>query len=328
MAKKESVKISDVVANVKKRFGDEAIAGVSKNVEWLNTGSIGLNQALGGGWAKGRIVELFGWESSGKSTLALHASAECQKEGKVVAYIDMEHALDPFYAEALGVDTSEKSGLWYLSQPDDGETALEIVREFAKSDEVGLIVVDSVSALLPRAVIAGEAGDQKIGLLARLMSQMVPTLIAPAKKSGAVIMFIGQLREKIGISWGDPSVTTGGNALKFYSSQRAQVARSGQDKDGDEIVANGTRVKVIKNKVAPPFKQTKFFIEFGTGIDKLREVIDVAVELGIINKKGAGWMSYGDTKLGQGVDAVKILLEDNPELLEEIQEKINEELNK
>lgn len=326
MAKKESTKISDIVANVKKRFGEEALAGQTTNVEFLNTGSISLDQALGGGWAKGRLVEIYGENSVGKSSIALHAAAECQKEGKVVVYIDMEHSLDPFYANNLGVDTSIEGGKWYLSQPDDGETALEIAREFAKSDEVGLIVVDSVSALLPRAVIAGEAGDQKVGLLARLLSQMIPTLISPARQSGAVIMFINQIREKIGVFYGDTTTTSGGHALKFYTSQRVQISRSGQNKDGDKVIANGARCKVVKNKVAPPFKQAKFYIEFGKGIDKMGELIDIAVECGIITKKGAGWMSYGDVKLGQGTEAVKVLLEDNLELYDEIKTKVYEAL--
>ena len=323
---KVSSQMKAILDSIEKRFGKEAISGTALEVEFLKTGSIGLDNVLGGGWAKGRIVELIGWESSGKSTIALHAAAECQKQGKAVVYVDMEHALDPFYAQALGVNVDIKSGLWYMSQPDNGETALEIVREFAKSDEVGLIVVDSVTALIPKAVIAGEAGDSKMGLLARLMSSMLPTLIAPAKKSGVVILFIGQLREKIGIFFGNNETTTGGHALKFYASQRVNISRSGQTKDGEEVTANGCKCKIVKNKVSPPFKVCKFDICFGKGIDKVTEVIDFAVEMDIVTKKGAGWYSYGETKLGQGMDSVKNLMEDNIELFKEIENKVKDNL--
>jgi len=324
---KEGNSIDAILGRIESRFGKEAIVGNQVETEFLPTGSLTLNNCLGGGFAKGRIVEVLGWESSGKSTIALHTAAECQKQGKVVVYVDMEHAMDEFYANALGVNTKREDGLWYLSQPDSGETALEIVREFAKSEQVGLIVVDSVTALIPRAVIDGEAGDSKMGLLARLMSSMLPTLISPAKKSGAVILFIGQLREKIGVMFGNPETTTGGHALKFYASQRVQVSRSGQTKDGDEVLANGCKCKVIKNKVAPPFRTALFSIEFGKGIDKLGEIIDLAVEYDIIQKKGAGWMSYEEAKLGQGVDAVKQTLQDNPDLLDEITNKVKQQIS-
>lgn len=320
------IKVSDVVKNVEKRFGKEAIVGGKVEVEFVSSGSLGLDIALGGGYAKGRIVELFGWESSGKSTLALHLAAEIQALGKKVVYVDMENALDVYYAEALGVNISfDENSNFILSQPDDGETAMEIVREFLKSEEVGLIVIDSVSALLPKAVIQGEAGDAKIGLQARLMSSMLPTLLQNAKKNNTIVLFINQLREKIGVMFGNPQTTMGGKALGFYASQRLEVARCGQEKDGDEVTANKTRVKVVKNKVAPPFKKCEFLIEFGTGIDKIDELINLGVDYSVIKKSGS-WYSYGDVKLGQGVVGVKAILEDNPELYEEIKSKVYETL--
>lgn len=320
------MKVSEVVKTVEKRFGKEAIVGSKIEVEFVSSGSLGLDIALGGGYAKGRIIELFGWESSGKSTLALHLAAEIQKIDKKVVYVDMENALDVYYAEALGVNISfDQESNFILSQPDDGETAMEIVREFLKSDEVGLIVVDSVSALLPKAVMQGEAGDAKIGLQARLMSSMLPTMLKDAQRNGCIVLFINQLREKIGVMFGNPQVTMGGKALGFYASQRLEVARCGQEKDGDEVTANKTRVKVVKNKVAPPFKKAEFNIEFGTGIDKIAELIDIGVEFSVIKKAGA-WYSYGETRLGQGAAGVKAILEDNPELREEITLKIYETL--
>jgi len=320
------MKVDDVIKNVEKRFGKEIIVGSKIEVEFVSSGSIGLDIAMGGGFAKGRIAELYGWESSGKSTLALTLAAEVQKLGQKVVYIDMENALDVYYAEALGVNISFEPGSnFILSQPDDGETALELMREFLKSEEVGLIVFDSVGALLPKAVIAGEAGDSKMGLAARLMSSMLPTLLQDCKRSKAVILFINQLREKIGVVFGNPQTTMGGNSLKFYASQRLEIARCGQEKDGDEVTANRTRVKVVKNKVAPPFKKCEFNIEFGTGIDKIAELVDIAVEFSIIKKSGS-WYSYGETKLGQGSNGVKLIMEDNPELLREITIKIYETL--
>lgn len=320
------MKVSEVIKAVEKRFGKEAIVGSKVEVEFVSSGSLGLDIALGGGYAKGRIIELFGWESSGKSTLALHLSAEVQKLGKKVVYVDMENALDVYYAEAVGVNISfEEDSNFILSQPDDGETAMEIVREFLKSEEVGLIVIDSVSALLPKAVINGEAGDSKIGLQARLMSSMLPTLLKGAQKSGCIVLFINQLREKIGVMFGNPQTTMGGKALGFYASQRLEVARSGQEKDGDEVTANKTRVKVVKNKVAPPFRKAEFLIGFGEGIDKTDELIQIGVAYSVIKKSGS-WFSYGETKLGQGAAGVKAILIDNPELYDEIKDKINETL--
>lgn len=320
------MKVSEVIKAVEKKFGKEAIVGAKVEVEFVSSGSIGLDIAMGGGFAKGRIAEMFGWESSGKSTLALTLAAEVQKLGKKVVYIDMENALDVYYAEALGVNISfEEDSNFILSQPDDGETALEIMREFLKSEEVGLIVLDSVGALLPKAVILGEAGDSKMGLAARLMSSMLPTLLQNAKKSGCIVLFINQLREKIGVMFGNPQTTMGGKALGFYASQRLEVARCGQEKDGDEVVANKTRVKVVKNKVAPPFKKAEFNIEFGSGIDKIAELVDIGVEFSVIKKAGS-WYSYNETKLGQGAAGVKSILQDNPELYEEITLKIYETL--
>lgn len=315
--------IKSVLKNIETRFGKEAIAGKQTGVKFLSTGSIGLDDALGGGWAKGRVVEIHGWESSGKSTLALHAAAECQKEGKIVAYIDAEHALDAKYANNLGVNTSEKCGLWYLSQPNNGEEALEIGREFAACKDVGLVIFDSNTSMIPKAIIAGEAGDSKMGLQARMFSSMLPTFIAPIKKSDCVVLVIGQLREKIGVMFGNPETTTGGNALKFYTSQRVRVSKSsgGNVKDGDQVIANGTKCKVIKNKVAPPLKTCEFAIEFGVGIDKVSELIDYAVEFDVIKRSGA-WYSYGETRLGQGQVKTKALMLDNPELVDEVREKV------
>jgi recombination protein RecA len=320
--------LKDIISNIENRFGKESIASNKVEVERVSSGSIHLDLALGGGYPKGRIIELMGWESSGKSSLALHLAAEVQKLGKKVAYIDVEQALDLFYAEKLGVDVDieAKDPNFFLSQPDSGEDAIEIAREFAKSSEIGLVVIDSVSALIPRAVLQGEAGDQKMGLVARLMSQWTPTLLSVAKRSGCIIVYISQYREKIGIVYGSNVTTTGGNALKFYASQRIEVARAGQNKNGDEVISNKTKCKVVKNKVSSPFKIAEFNIVFGEGIDKLAEIIDIAVELDIIKKSGS-WYSYDETKLGQGAENVKTILKDNPESFEEIEEKVNKELN-
>lgn len=259
------------------------------------------------------------------TSAALHLVAEVQNLGKIVAYIDMEHAMDLEYANNLNVKTD--GDLWYMSQPDNGEEGLEIAREFLKSEDVGLIVIDSVTALVPKAVLQGEAGDSKMALLARLMSSMLPTMIAQARRTGCIILFINQYREKIGIAFGNPVTTSGGNALKFYASQRIEVARAGQSKDGEEVTANGCRCKVVKNKVAPPFRKAEFNIVFGKGIDKVQEVIDIAVEMEIIKKAGS-WFSYGEVKLGQGNDSVKTIMGDNPELFEEINGKIRKNLIK
>lgn len=319
------MELKKAIENIEKRFGREAIAGKKEEIEFVNSGSLSLDIALGGGYPKGRIVEIYGAESSGKTTLALHLCAEVQKLGKKIGYIDMEQALDPDYAEQLGVkvDIGELDSSFILSQPDDGETAFEIARELARVDDMGLIVIDSVSALVPKAVIQGEAGDAKIGLTARLMSSMIPTLLSTIKKSDCIIVFINQIRDKIGVMYGPSTTTSGGNALKFYASQRLEVARAGQEKEGDEVIANRTRVKVIKNKVAPPFKKAEFSIEFGVGIDKFSEVIDMAVDFSIINKAGS-WYSYNGSKLGQGIANVKSILQDNPELFEEIHFKLIE----
>ena len=327
MANKEKVKIGDIISSIEKRFGKEAISGTHNECGFVSSGSIGLDLALGGGYAQGRIIEIMGWESSGKSSVALHLASEVQKLGKIVAYIDMEHAMDLEYANNLDVKT--EGDLWYMSQPDNGEEGLEIAREFLKSEDVGLIVIDSVTALVPKAVLQGEAGDSKMALLARLMSSMLPTMIAQARKTGCIILFINQYRDKLGITWGPTTTTSGGNALKFYASQRLEIARAGQEKDKEteEVTANKTRVKVIKNKVAPPFRKAEFNIVFGKGIDKVQEVIDIAVEMEIIKKAGS-WFSYDEVKLGQGNDSVKTIMEDNPELFEEINGKIRKNLIK
>lgn len=316
------MKLNDVLANIEKKLGKDIIVGNKIEVEFVSSGSIGLDFALGGGYAKGRVIELYGWESSGKTTLALHLAAEIQKLGGTVAYIDMEQAMDLEYAENLGVEIDfDSKDKFLLSQPENGEQALELVRELLKADKVQLIVFDSVGALNPKAKLQGDIGDAKMGLEARLMSSTLPMLISDAKKTGCIILFINQKREKIGIMFGNPETTMGGNALKFYASQRLDVSRIGQEKDGDEVTANKTRVKVVKNKVAPPFKKAEFNIEFGVGIDKIAELVDLAVECEIIKKSGS-WYSYGDTKLGQGSTGVKSILQDNPELFEEIDKKV------
>lgn len=322
MAKKEEVKkvdISGVISNIEKRFGKEAISGNESVCERVSTGSIALDAALGGGYPKGRLIEIVGWNGVGKSTLAFHLAVNIQKQNKVVAYVDMEHSVDKSYIKSIGVDT--ENGLWYLSQPNCGEDGIEIAREFAKSPDVGLVVIDSVNALVPKAVIQGEAGEAKMALLARMMSQMIPTLLSVANKSGCIILFISQWREKVGVMYGSNLTTSGGNALKFYTSQRLDVATVGQEKDGENVVANKIRVKVIKNKVSSPFKIANFQIRFGVGIDKLQEIVDLGVETEVIRKAGS-WYSYGDVKLGQGTESVKSILRDNPELYEELEEKI------
>lgn len=296
------------------RMGDDAV----EQVETIPTGSIGLDLALGvGGYPKGRVVEIYGPESSGKTTLAIHAIAEVQKKGGIAAIVDAEHAFDRFYAEALGVDTENL----LISQPDNGEQALEIADNLIRSGAIDLLVVDSVAALTPRAEIEGEMGDSAVGMQARLMSKALRKLTGTISKTGCCCIFINQLREKIGVMFGNPETTTGGNALKFYASIRLDIRRTNQIKDGENVVGNRTKVKVVKNKVAPPFKKTEFDILFGKGISKTGEIIDMGVELGVIKKSGS-WFAYEDNKLGQGRDAVRQLLEDNTELCEELERKI------
>ena len=291
---------------------------VSEDISSISSGSLGLDLALGvGGYPKGRVIEIYGPESSGKTTLSIHAIAESQKVGGIAAFIDAEHAFDRFYAESLGVNIDEL----IIAQPDSGEQALEIADNLIRSGAVDIVVIDSVAALTPKSEIEGEMGDSKMGLHARLMSQALRKLTASISKTGCTCIFINQLREKIGVMFGNPETTTGGNALKFYASVRLDIRRSTQLKDGDQVIGNRTRVKVVKNKVAPPFRKTEFDIMYGTGISKYGEIIDLGVEHGIINKSGS-WFSYGDTKLGQGRDAVKKLLLDNLELAEELESKI------
>ena len=299
------------------KMGDEAI----EEVEAISSGSIGLDLALGvGGYPRGRVIEIYGPESSGKTTLTLHAIAECQKAGGIAAFIDAEHAFDRFYAKKLGVDLSEL----IISQPDHGEQALEIADNLIRSGAIDIVAVDSVAALTPKSEIEGEMGDSKMGLHARLMSQALRKLTASISKTNCTVFFINQLREKIGVMFGNPETTTGGNALKFYASVRLDIRRSSQIKSGDaEVMGNKTRVKVVKNKVAPPFRTTEFDIMYGEGISKIGEIIDLGVNYEIIKKSGS-WFSYEDTKLGQGRDAVKALLQDNIDLMEELETKIME----
>jgi recombination protein RecA len=301
------------------RMGDAAV----EEIDAIPTGSIGLDVALGiGGLPKGRIVEIYGPESSGKTTLAIHAIAEAQKRGGIAAMIDAEHAFDRFYAEKLGVDIDNL----LISQPDNGEQALEITENLIRSGAIDIIVIDSVAALTPRAEIEGEMGDSKMGLHARLMSQALRKLTGTISKTGCVCIFINQLREKIGVMFGNPETTTGGNALKFYSSVRLDIRRAGQIKNGDAIIGSRARVKVVKNKVAPPFRKAEFDIMYGQGISKVGEIIDLGVDHGIVKKSGS-WFSYGETRLGQGRDAVKELLLDNPELSEELEGLIKDAIN-
>ncbi|MCH3924137.1 MAG: recombinase RecA [Bacteroidales bacterium] len=298
------------------KLGDKSV----DKVDAISTGSISLDVALGvGGLPKGRIIEIYGPESSGKTTLAIHCIAEAQKTGGIAAFIDAEHAFDSNYAQKLGVDVSNL----YISQPDNGEQALEIADNLISSGAIDIIVIDSVAALTPKSEIEGEMGDSKMGLQARLMSQALRKLTSTISKTKCCCIFINQLRDKIGVMYGSPETTTGGNALKFYSSVRLDIRRIQQIKEGDKVVGNRVKVKVAKNKVAPPFRQVEFDLMFGEGISKLGEIVDIAVENNIIKKSGS-WFSYGDTKLGQGRDLVKQLLRDNPELQEEIEAKIRE----
>ncbi len=295
------------------KLGDEQI----EDVEVIPTGSLALNAALGvGGYPKGRIIEIYGPESSGKTTLAIHAIAEAQKRGGIAAFIDAEHAFDRFYAKKLGVDVDEL----LISQPDNGEQALEIADQLIRSSAIDIIVIDSVAALTPKAEIEGDMGDNKVGLQARLMSQALRKLTSTISKTNTTCIFINQLREKIGVMFGNPETTTGGNALKFYASVRLDIRRVTTLKDGDTPIGNQVRVKIVKNKVAPPFRKAEFEITFGEGISHVGEIVDLGVELGIIKKSGS-WFSYGESRLGQGRDAVKKIIKDNPELSEELEGK-------
>lgn len=296
------------------RMGDKPV----DDVPAIHSGSIGLDLAMGiGGYPKGRVIEIFGPESSGKTTLAIHAIAESQKAGGIAAIIDAEHAFDPTYAQKLGVNIDEL----LISQPDNGEQALEIADSLIRSGAIDIIVIDSVAALTPKAEIEGEMGDSKMGLQARLMSQALRKLTGSISKTKTCVIFINQLREKIGVMFGNPETTTGGNALKFYASVRLDIRKIGQLKDGDEVQGSHTRVKVVKNKVAPPFRKAEFDILYGEGISKVGEIIDMGVEINLIKKAGS-WFSYGETKLGQGREGVKALLKDNPELMEELESKL------
>ena len=338
MAKKEEIAagssadklkaLQAAMDRIEKNFGKGSIMKLGddniQEIEVIPTGSLGLDVALGvGGYPRGRIIEIYGPESSGKTTLAIHAIAEAQKNGGIAAIIDAEHAFDRFYAQKLGVDVN---GL-LIAQPDNGEQALEIADQLISSAAVDLVIIDSVAALTPKAEIEGDMGDNKVGLQARLMSQALRKLTATISKTNTTCIFINQLREKIGVMFGNPETTTGGNALKFYASVRIDIRKSTAVKDGEEVLGHLTKVKIVKNKVAPPFRKAEFDIMFGEGISKVGEIIDLGVEHGIIKKSGS-WFSYGETKLAQGRDAVKQLLADNPELAEELEEKIVEALKK
>ena len=329
MAKKEEEALSPqegklkalqaAMAKIEKDFGKGSIMKLGEeqieNIEVIPTGSIGLDVALGvGGYPRGRIIEIYGPESSGKTTLAIHAIAEAQKAGGIAAFIDAEHAFDRFYAKKLGVDIDN---LW-ISQPDNGEQALEIADQLIRSSAIDIIVIDSVAALTPKKEIEGDMGDNAVGLQARLMSQALRKLTSTVSKTNTTCIFINQLREKIGVMFGNPETTTGGNALKFYSSVRLDIRRVTSIKDGDQVIGNQVRVKIVKNKVAPPFRKAEFEITFGEGISKIGELLDLGVEYGIIQKSGS-WFSYKNSRLAQGRDATKALLKDNPELCEELE---------
>jgi recombination protein RecA len=300
------------------KLGDSPV----EKVEVIPTGSISLDLALGvNGYPKGRVVEIYGPESSGKTTLAIHAIAEVQKQGGIAAFIDAEHAFDQFYAQKLGVDIDNL----IISQPDNGEQALEIADNLIRSGAIDLIIIDSVAALTPKAEIEGEMSDSQMGLQARLMSKALRKLTASINKAGCCCVFINQLRDKIGVMFGNPETTTGGNALKFYASVRIDIRKSSQIKEGEEVLGNRVKVKVVKNKVAPPFRKAEFDIMYGEGISKIGEIIDLGVDLNILKKSGS-WFSYGETRLGQGRDAVKQIIHDNPELMEELEAKIKDVL--
>ena len=338
MAKKETGEIFDeksaklkalqeAMSKIEKDFGKGSIMKLGEekidNVEVIPSGSISLDVALGvGGYPRGRIIEIYGPESSGKTTLAIHAIAEAQKAGGIAAFIDAEHAFDRFYAEKLGVDVDNL----LISQPDNGEQALEIADQLIRSAAIDIVVVDSVAALTPKAEIEGDMGDNKVGLQARLMSQALRKLTATINKTNTTCIFINQLREKIGVMFGNPETTTGGNALKFYASVRLDIRKSTAIKDGDEVIGNEVKVKVVKNKVAPPFRRAQFEILFGEGISRVSEIVDLGVEYGILEKSGS-WFSYNGSKLAQGKEGVKKVLKDNPELCEELTAKIFEVIN-
>lgn len=324
-------KIKQVVDNIEKSWGRGAIMRIDDeriiDIDSISSGSLGLDIALGClGYPKGRIVEIIGWESSGKTTLTLHAIAEAQKVGEMAAFIDVEHAFDKYYAKELGVIIEGDNAL-YVSQPDYGEQALDIAEKIIGSGQFGIIVIDSVAALVPKSELEGQMGDSVMGLQARLMSQAMRKLSSITNKANCLVIFINQLREKIGIMYGSPTVTTGGNALKFYASVRLEVSAIAQLKNGDEVYGRRTRVKVIKNKVAPPFRKAEFDMIHGKGISKMGEIIDFAVDMDLIKKSGS-WFSYGDVKLGQGRENVISLLKDNPELYEEIEKTIKENILK
>lgn len=324
--KQKALKLT--LEKIEKGFGKGTIMKLGDNpitdISIISSGSISLDKALGvGGYPRGRVTEIFGPEASGKTTLALHAIAEAQKKGGTAAFIDAEHAFDRFYAEKLGLDIENL----LIAQPDNGEQALEIVDHLIRSGAIDIIVIDSVAALTPRAEIEGEMGDSRMGLQARLMSQALRKLAANIHKTNTCCMFINQLREKIGVMFGNPETTTGGNALKFYASVRVDIRRIGQIKDGEEVIGNRTRVKIVKNKVAPPFRKAEFDIMYGEGISKTGEIIDLGVETDVIQKSGS-WFSYGGTKLGQGREGVRQILKDNPELVDELTGKINEAFQK
>ena len=326
--KQEKLKaLEATLGNIEKNFGKGSIMRLgaeAEKMESISTGSLGLDYALGvGGLPKGRIIEIYGPESSGKTTLALHVIAEAQKKGGIAAFIDAEHAFDRFYAAKLGVDVENL----LISQPDYGEQALEIAENLIRSGAIDVIVVDSVAALTPKSELEGEMGDSKMGLQARLMSQAMRKLTATINKTGCICIFINQLREKLGVLFGNPETTTGGNALKFYSSVRLDIRKVSQIKEGENVIGSRVKVKVVKNKVAPPFRKAEFDILYGEGISRTGEIVDLGVETGIIKKSGS-WFSYGDAKLAQGRDAVKRLIEDNPELSDELSEKILEALEK
>ena len=330
MAKEDTQKINSeklkalqlTIEKIEKSYGKGSIMRMGDkpvdDVQAIHSGSIALDLAMGiGGYPKGRVIEIFGPESSGKTTLAIHAIAEAQKAGGIAAFIDAEHAFDPTYAQKLGVDINEL----LISQPDNGEQALEIADSLIRSGAIDIIVIDSVAALTPKAEIEGEMGESKMGLQARLMSQALRKLTGSISKTKTCVIFINQLRDKIGVMFGNPETTTGGNALKFYASVRLDIRKIGQLKDGEEVQGSHTRVKVVKNKVAPPFRKAEFDILYGEGISKVGEIIDLGVEINLIKKAGS-WFSYGETKLGQGREGVKALLKDNPELMDELESKI------
>ena len=327
MDKDRAKKLDTVFDQIEKQFGEGSLMKLGadniKKIPAISTGALSIDLALGiGGVPKGRVIEIYGPESSGKTTLTLHAIAECQKAGGIAAFIDAEHAFDRFYAEKLGVDLGEL----VISQPDNGEQALEIADNLIRSGAVDALVIDSVAALTPKSEIEGEMGDSKMGLHARLMSQALRKLTSSISKTNCTVFFINQLREKIGVMFGNPETTTGGNALKFYASVRIDIRRSTQLKDTEGgVLGNKTRVKIVKNKVAPPFKTAEFDIMYGEGISKTGEILDIGVDLDIIEKSGS-WFSYGGSKLGQGRDSVKSILKDNPELMEELEQKILEQL--